>query len=209
MDHTDIFKDVYSPKPLVILISGVSGGGKDSIICQLIARGLPVHFVVTTTSRQRRENEKESVDYHFVSINDFESMIQNGEFIEYARVYDDYKGVQRRHVKDSMDSGKDVLLRLDVQGVKRMKQIFPEAVSVFVIPASEEEWVQRLESRHSETAEKIQERLATGRDEIKQIDQFDYVVVNANGQLELAVDQLAAILNAEHHRVKHRICELK
>jgi guanylate kinase len=208
MNHSDIFQGIFSPKPLVVLITGVSGSGKDTIVRKLEEKGLPIHFVVTTTSRKPRDQEQNGVDYHFVTNVEFMRMIRDGEFIEFAQVYDEYKGVQYIHIKDAMDSGKDIIFRLDVQGVRRMKEVFPEAVTIFIIPNDEGEWKERLQQRCTESTEKIQQRLETGRDEILEINQYDYVLVNTTGKLEVAVNDLQAILKAEHHRVKHRNSQL-
>ncbi len=109
-------------------------------------RKLPIHFVVTMTSRPRRENEQEGVDYFFVSCQQFEQMIAQGQMAEYARVYDDYKGIPRSQIDQALASGRDVVLRLDVQGAAKMRTLYPDAILIFLVPSSHAEWLQRLEA---------------------------------------------------------------
>ena len=143
-------------------------------------------------------------DYFFFSKEEFEVRIAKGEFIEYAHVYDDYKGVPRWQVDDALRSGKDVVLRVDVQGAATFRRMYPDAVLVFLIPSSTEEWYNRLISRGTETPETLKTRVNTAKDEVGQIDTFDYVVVNAENQLEKAVDDILDIIKVEHHKVHHR-----
>src|SRR5574342_480011 len=107
--------DIHHPQPLLIVISGPSGAGKDTVMQRMQERGLPFHFVVTATTRPRRENEIEGKDYWFVSKEEFARMIETSELIEYAMVYGDYKGIPRAQVREALASGKDVVMRLDVQ----------------------------------------------------------------------------------------------
>lgn len=194
--------------PLLVVISGPSGVGKDTVIQELKKRNLPLHVVVTATDRKPRPNEVDGVDYHFVSTARFEEMIRNHELIEYARVYDDYKGIPKREVSDAMHSGKDVIFRVDVQGAARLRQLFPEAVMIFLLPASFEELEARLTARHTETPATLQKRIQTAQEEMKRLPEFEYAVVNADGQLEKTIDQILAILTAEHLKVHPRTYSL-
>lgn len=196
--------DLYHPKPLLIIISGPSGVGKDSVVKALMARNPLLHFVVTTTSRPVRENEIEGRDYFFVSKLEFERMIQNDELIEYALVYDQYKGASRKQILQAWESGKDVIMRVDVQGAAKYRSLFPEALLVFLLPANEDELIYRLKDRGTETPESIQLRMATSRAELDYLPLFDYMVINPAGKLYDAVSHLEAIITAEHHRVKQR-----
>ncbi len=186
------------------MVSGPSGVGKDSVIQALKRRNLPLHIVVTSTDRKPRPNEVDGVDYNFVSTERFEEMIRQGELIEHAVVYGDYKGIPKQQIRDAFATGKDVILRVDVQGAARLRQLFPEAVLIFLVPDDEAELVQRLTTRHSETPDSLQRRIETARQEMKKLPEFDYVVVNRDEQLETAVDKIVAIIEAEHHRVKQR-----
>jgi guanylate kinase len=190
--------------PLLIVISGPSGAGKDSVIECMKERGLPFHFVVTTTSRAQRPDEVEGEDYFFVTKDEFEGMIERDELFEYAIVYKDYKGIPKQRVREAMASGKDVIMRLDVQGAETVRARSPEAVLIFLSTYNEEELMQRLQSRQTETPESLKIRLETSRQEFEKIDLFDYYVVNAEGKLDEAVDTILAIIEAEHHRTLPR-----
>ncbi len=196
--------NLHRPEPLLIVISGPSGVGKDSVVQGMKGRGLPVHFVVTATTRPRRENEVHGVDYFFVSKEEFARMIEQEELIEYAIVYNDYKGIPKQQVREALASGQDVVMRVDVQGAESIRKLAPEAVLVFLTTQSEEELVHRLKARQTETADELALRIATARQELKRAGEFDYVIVNADGHLEETVDTVVAILRAEHHRVNPR-----
>lgn len=191
-------------EPLLIVISGPSGVGKDTILQHLKKRDAPFHFVVTAASRSARPGEVNGVDYHFVSAAEFTRMIENDELLEYALVYGEYKGVPKDQVRQAFSSDKDVIMRLDVQGAARIRQLAPEAVLVFIVAGSEEELVQRLRARRTENPEAINTRIATARKELQRIGEFDYCVVNPQGNVDAAVDGILAIINAEHTRVHQR-----
>jgi len=204
MPEDSIFDDVLKPQPLLILISGPSGVGKDSTVKALLRRQLPLHFVVTTTNRPPRSDEREGVDYFFVSTQQFEKFISGDEMLEYAVVYGHYKGIRKTQIREAMRSGKDVIVRLDVQGVKRVKSLCQDAVTIFIIPANSEEWLLRLKNRNTETPEDFQVRMETARYEMQQLPEYDYVVVNARDRLEETVNVIEAIIKTEHHRVHPR-----
>jgi guanylate kinase len=168
------------------------------------ARGLPFHFVVTATTRPRRENEVQGQDYFFVSKEEFARMIENDELFEYAIVYNDYKGNSKQQVREALASGQDVIMRLDVQGAATVRKLAPEAVLVFLTTRNEEELVKRLKARRTETADELALRIATARKELKRVSEFDYVIVNSDGCLDETVDTVVAILRAEHQRVNPR-----
>jgi guanylate kinase len=196
--------DLYNPQPLLVVISGPSGVGKDSVVHGLKECGLPVHFVVTATTRPRRAEEVHGRDYFFVSKEEFASMIERDELIEYAIVYNDYKGIPKQQVREALDSGKDVVMRLDVQGAATVRKLAPEAVLIFLTTQDEAELVERLKARKTDTAEDLSLRIATARQELKRAAEFDYVVINADGRLDETVKTVVAIIDAEHHRVNPR-----
>ena len=167
-------------------------------------RGMPFHFVVTATTRPRRENETHGVDYFFVSKEEFARMIEENELIEYAIVYGDYKGIPKQQVREALASGKDVVMRLDVQGAETVHKLAPDAVLVFLTTESEEELVNRLRARKTETADELALRIATARKELQRVEAFDYVIINHDFQLDATVNVLHSIIEAEHHRVKQR-----
>ncbi len=191
-------------EPLLIVISGPSGVGKDTVIQRMKERQLPFHFVVTATTRPPRPTEQHGVDYFFVSHDEFAEMIEKDELLEYAIVYNDYKGIPKSQVREALASGKDVVMRIDVQGAATIRSLCPQAVLVFVTTRSEEELVLRLQARKTETPEGLKLRIATARKELQHMKEFDYVVVNPEDQLDEAVDTLLAIIHAEHHKVEQR-----
>jgi guanylate kinase len=196
--------NLHNPQPLMIVISGPSGVGKDSVLHGLKGRNLPMHFVVTATTRPRRAEETHGVDYFFVSKEEFAHMIEHEELIEYAIVYNDYKGIPKQQVRDALASGQDVIMRLDVQGATTVRKLAPGAVLIFLTTESEDSLVRRLKARQTETAENLSLRIATARQELKRAAEFDYVIVNADGHLDETVDTVVAIIQAEHHRVNPR-----
>jgi len=196
--------NILNPKPLLIVISGPSGVGKDTVVKLMQKRKMPFHFVVTANTRPKRDNEVNGVDYLFVSKDEFARMIDQNELIEYAVVYGDYKGIPKQQVREALSSGKDVIMRLDVQGAETVRKLAPEALLIFLTTASEEELVKRLRARKTETLEELAIRIATARKELKRVEAFDYVVINHENKLDETVDTVGAIIDAEHHRVNHR-----
>ena len=196
--------DIHHPQPLLIVISGPSGAGKDTVMQRMQERGLPFHFVVTATTRPKRANEVHGKDYFFVSKEEFAHMIDEDELIEHAIVYGDYKGIPKQQVREALSSGKDVVMRIDVQGAETVRKMAPEALMIFITTNSEEELVQRLETRKTETADSLAIRIATARKELKRVEAFDYVIINHDFHLDATVDTIRAIIQAEHHRVTPR-----
>lgn len=192
----------------MIVISGPSGAGKDTVIEHMKQRELPFYFVVTATTRPPRPNEVHGVDYFFFSKDEFAGMIERGELMEYALVYKDYKGVPKEQVRRALASDQDVVMRLDVQGAATVRKLAPEAVLIFLTTSSEEELITRLEARMTESPEGLKLRIATARSEMGRLAEFDYVVVNAQNQLDETVDTILAIIKAEHHRVLPRMVNL-
>ena len=191
-------------EPLVIVISGPSGVGKDTVIQRMKERNLPFHFVVTAATRLPRPNEVNGRDYFFYSHDEFAEMIEKGELLEHAIVYNDYKGIPKDQVRDALASGKDVIMRLDVQGAATIRRLCPDALMIFLTVQDEEDMVNRLLERKTETPEGLKLRIATARQEMTHADSFDYVVVNRVHHLDETVDIIVSIIVAEHHRVKQR-----
>jgi guanylate kinase len=196
--------NIHHPQPLLIVISGPSGAGKDTVMQRMKERGLPFHFVVTATTREKRANEVHGRDYWFVSTEEFARMINDDELIEHAIVYGDYKGIPKQQVREALASGMDVIMRIDVQGAETVRRMAPEALMIFITTNNEEELVQRLETRKTETVASLAIRIATARKELKRVDAFEYVIVNHDFRLDETVDVIRAIITAEHHRVKPR-----
>jgi guanylate kinase len=192
------------PNPLLIVISGPSGAGKDTVMQRMKERGLPFHFVVTATTRPKRESETNGKDYFFISKEEFARMIEQDELIEYAIVYGDYKGIPKAQVRQALASGKDVVMRLDVQGAETVRKLANEALLIFITAESEDELEHRLRDRRTESSDSLAIRIATARKEFQRIEQFDYVIVNRDFELDETVDKVCAIIDAEHLKVKHR-----
>ena len=200
--------NVHYPQPLLIVISGPSGAGKDTVMQRMKERGLPFHFVVTATTRPQRANEVHGRDYFFVSKDEFARLIDQDELIEHAIVYGDYKGIPKQQVREALASGKDVVMRIDVQGAETVRKLAPEALMIFITTENEHDLVRRLETRKTETADSLALRIATARKELNRVEAFDYVIVNREFHLDETVDTIRAIIDAEHHRVKQRKVEL-
>jgi guanylate kinase len=194
----------FEPQPLLIVISGPSGVGKDSLVQRLQERNCQFYFVVTATDRPPRPDEVEGEDYFFVSKEEFERMIEEDELIEHAVVYGQYKGVPKQQVREAMASGKDAIMRLDVQGAATIREIAPEAVLIFLTASSEGELEERLLARGDDSSDQVERRMATARQEMKRLPEFDYVVINRKGELDRAADDVLAIIRAEHCRVDQR-----
>jgi len=195
---------ILEQSPLMIVISGPSGVGKDSVLRALKKSGLPIYHVVTANTRVPRPDEKEGVDYFFVSREAFEKMIRDDELIEYSHVYDDYKGVPKAQIRKAIESGNDVILRLDVQGAEKINKLYPDAILIFLTPADEEEWLQRLGGRRLSQEKDFATRIATIKDELIKARNFDYIVVNAQNQLQKTISIIEAIIVAEHQKAKPR-----
>ena len=199
--------DVFNPiqqQPLLIVISGPSGVGKDSVLQDLKAHDDRLYFVVNATTRPPRPGEIDGVDYFFVSSGRFAEMIEQGELLEYALVYNDYKGILKEQIRLGLESGRDVLLRVDVQGAHTVRKLCPEAVLIFLTVENQNELVLRLKHRSTETEDDLNLRLAMIRQELKHISEFDYVIPNREGGLKGTTETILSIIRAEHHRVNHR-----
>jgi len=190
--------------PLLIVISGPSGVGKDSVVARLKEMRGAFHFVVTANTRAQRPGEIEGQDYHFVSMHEFVEMIEQGELLEYAVVYGDYKGIPKQQVRAALASGKDVIMRLDVQGAMTIRRLAPEAVLIYLLTTSEAELAERLRARQTESPDSLKLRLANAREELKRIEEFDYCVVNRTDALADTLDTVLCIIRAEHCRVHPR-----
>src|SRR5919109_2265962 len=201
---TDTEFNIHYPQPLLIVISGPSGVGKDTVMQRMKERGLPFHFVVTATTRPRRANEEHGRDYLFISNEEFARMIDEDELIEHAIVYGDYKGIPKQQVREALSSGMDVVMRIDVQGAETVRRMARQALMIFITTESEEDLVRRLQTRKTETADSLALRIATARKELKRVQAFDYVIVNREFHLDETVDSIRAIIEAEHHRVSPR-----
>ena len=191
-------------KSLLIVLSGLSGAGKDAVLTGLRESSYPLEFIITVTTRTKRTNETDGVHYRFVSGNEFRELIDHNKLLEYANVYGNYYGVPKEPVSQALDMGKDVIIKCDVQGAATIKRILPQAVFIFLAPSSMEELVLRLKQRRTESPSDLDLRIKTAEAELEQLPLFDYMVINRQGEIERAVADIEAIIAAEKCRVKPR-----
>ena len=196
------------PPDLLLVVSGSSGAGKDAVIDRMKELRFPVVHVVTATTRQQRPNEVNGVHYHFLTVERFSGMVARGEMLEWANVYENLYGVPRFAVLDALKSGKDVVVKVDVQGAATIRRTVPGAVLLFIRPPSMEELESRLRSRSSETDAEIAVRLGKAIHEYEQLPIFDYVLTNYADRLDEVVEGVRAIITAEKLRVHPRSFEL-
>ena len=192
--------------PLLLVLSGPSGVGKDALLTRLKETGCPLEYITTLTTRVQRAKERDNVDYHFVSPAKFQKMLENYELLEWASVYGNWYGVPKQPVKEALERGRDAIVKVDTKGAATIKKLLPEAVFIFLMPPSVEELILRLTQRQTESSFDLALRVKTAEEEIEQLPQFDYVIVNRRGEVDLAVSQIKAIITAEKSRVsRHKL----
>ena len=193
-----------SPPPLLVVLSGPSGVGKDAALSRLKSLERPWHFVVTATTRPLRTGERDGVEYIFLDTETFFEMKDRGEFLECAEVYGRWYGVPRSQVRQGLEAGKDVILKVDVQGAETVRKLAPEAVFIFMVPGTVEELRARLAQRMTESSPEIELRLRVAEEEMERVGEFDYRVVNRDGCLDRAIADIDAIIGSEKCRVVPR-----
>src|SRR5579859_5416802 len=191
---------------LLFVLSAPSGAGKDSVIHALKKQGMDFYVVISVTTRALRpsEGESEGNPYYFIREADFQRMVANNELLEHAHVHGHWYGQPIQQIRDKLQAGHDVLLKIDVQGAAIVRQKIPGAIFIFLAPGSIEELIERLSSRGTETEEEKALRLLNAEKELAQQEHYEYVIVNRQGRLMEAVEQLRAIMVAEHCRTKPR-----
>lgn len=190
--------------PLLVVLSGPSGVGKDAVLTRMKELKRPLYYVVTATTRPCRAGERDGVDYYFLPQKKFQQMIDTGQLLEWAKIYGNYYGVPRDGIARGLSKGMDVIVKVDVQGAATIKKILPQAVFVFLLPPSMEELERRLKQRHSDRPIDLALRLEEAGKEIENLSFFDYVITNYHGKLDDVVSQIDAIVTAERCRVKSR-----
>lgn len=191
-----------SQKPLVFIISAPSGSGKSTLTNDLLKLVPNLEFSISFTTRAPRGSEQNGKHYHFVTIEEFERMIQAGEFLEYAKVHGNYYGTAREFLREAGRKGHDLLLDIDVQGAAQIKQNLTDAISIFVLPPDRQTLEWRLRNRSENPEEEIQRRLGDARREIEEYDKYDYVLIN--DQLEKSIERLRAIVLSERLQREQR-----
>jgi guanylate kinase len=176
----------------VIAVSAPSGGGKTTIVKKMLKLYPEIIFSVSATTRQKRENETDGVEYFFISEDGFKRRVDKKEFVEWEKFYDYYYGTFKSFINDNIDSGKTVLLEIDVKGALSIKKIYPTSHSIFIMPPSYDELIQRLRNRQTETEKDFQKRIERAKMELSNMDQFDYIIVNDN--LENAVKETSVLI---------------
>ncbi|SEL64257.1 guanylate kinase [Pseudoxanthomonas sp. GM95] len=187
------------------IVAAPSGAGKSSIVNATLARDPRISLSISFTSRAARPGERHAQHYHFVSADEFQSMIDAGDFFEYARVHGDWKGSARQSVEPQLAAGQDVLLEIDWQGARQVREKVPDAVSVFILPPSRDALEQRMRKRGQDSEAVIAQRLSAAREEMSHYDEFDYVIVNE--VFDQAVDEMCAIFTASRLRREQQKAE--
>lgn len=196
-------------KGLVFIVSGPSGSGKDTVLCELFKKRPEIKFSISSTTRGMRENEKEGEKYNFISREKFEEMIKNGQLLEYNQFIGNYYGTPKMPVINATQNGEDIIIEVDVNGAKQIREKLPDAVSIFIMPPSFEELEKRLSDRGTEAKEIINKRLDSALEEIKRAAEYGYIVVNDD--LSVAVDDIISIIESNHLKLesqKHIINEV-
>ncbi len=201
-------RDARSSFPLLVVLSGPSGVGKDAVLARMKKLGRPFHYVITATTRPKRTGEKNGIDYHFLSGKEFQQMINKHQFLEWANVYDNYYGVPKNEITVALGKGVDAIVKVDVQGAATIKEILPQAVFIFLIPPSLEELEKRLRRRHSESTTGLALRLKKAKEEMESLPLFDYVITSRQHKVDEVVLQIDAIITGEKRRVNPRIVEV-
>ncbi len=193
--------------PLLVVLSGPSGVGKDAALDELKKLDRPWHFALTATTRPPRSGELDGVHYIFLETETFLKMKERDEFLECAEVYGNWYGVPRAQIRQALRECRDVILKIDVQGAATVRRLAPESVSIFMMPGSYDELTSRLTGRMSENSPEMDLRLNAAQGELAQVQQFDYRVVNRDNKLDQVIAEIDAIIAAEKCRVVPRVVQ--
>ena len=199
-----------APGAMVVIISGPSGVGKDTIIAAMQAEpdGRDYRYVITCTTRPPRTGEADGISYHFVDRRRFLALRDAGELLEYAEVHGNWYGTPRQQVRDALASGRHAILKIDVQGAQAVKEAIPDALLIFVVPPSLEALFQRLKARATETADQLEVRQRNAAIELARQEDYDYVVVNETGQVDRTAARIHDIIALERERNAGRRIEV-
>lgn len=182
-------------KGSLYIVSAPSGAGKTSLVSKLIEEDGSIVVSVSSTTRDKRPGEEDGVNYHFLSVEEFNEKINESDFLEHAKVFDNYYGTSKSSVENQLDAGKDVILEIDWQGAQQVRELMPDATSIFILPPSREELQRRLTGRGTDSDEIIARRMRDAVSEMSHYDEFDYIVINNN--FDIALKQLHSIFCAQ------------
>ena len=187
-------------KGTLYIVAAPSGAGKSSLVNAVLAKEPGIALSISFTSRAPRPGERHAQHYHFVSRDEFERMVAAGDFFEHALVHGDYKGTARQSVAPQLEAGKDVLLEIDWQGARQVREKMPDAISVFILPPSRDALETRMRNRGQDSEAVIAQRLAAAREEMSHYAEFDFVIVNEH--FDAAAAELRSIFVA--HRLRRQ-----
>jgi len=188
------------PRGILFVLSGPSGVGKGTVLDSLMEDYKDINYSVSATTREPREGEVDGVDYFFVSMEKFNKMKKNDQFLEYACVHGNYYGTPRDYVDECLDKGEDIILEIDIQGAKQIKEKFEDAVYIFLLPPNYEELKNRLEKRDSETEESLKTRLKNASEEISEMENYDYRIIN--DKIKDTVEKVKEVIKKEREKQK-------
>ncbi len=184
----------------IYVIAAPSGAGKSTLVNALCNLDNKIQLSISHTTRPRRNNETDGVNYFFTSVDEFKKMIDNNEFIEFAQVYDNYYGTNINTIKRFLATGKDIILEIDWQGARQIHKLFPDAVLIFIVPPSLEILAERLNKRNTDSTEVIKKRLDMALDDISHAGEFDHIIINDN--FETALQDLWSVMLANRNKTE-------
>lgn len=190
---------MINKKGLLLVVSGPSGTGKGTICKDIVAKHEDINLSISATTRNPRVGEVEGKSYFFKTKEEFEAMVDRGEFLEHAMIYDNYYGTPKKAIFDELDMGRDVILEIEMQGAMQIKEVYPQAVFIFVLPPSLQELRNRIVGRGTETEEQIEKRFNSAYDEIKLLGDYDYFIFN--NIVEKSSEEILNILEVEKNKV--------
>ncbi len=201
-------KTTRNSHSILIVISGPSGVGKDATLTTMKKAGLPYHYVSTATTRPKRPTEQDGVDYWFISEDEFQRMIRKNQLLEWATVYGNHYGVPKNQITKAFKQGKDVIIKVDVQGAETIKRIVPDAVLIFLMPPSFEELTNRLRQRYGMSSEELDIRLGKAKEEMERVPIFNYAITSYTDNLDRTVAEINTAIAAEKKRAKPRVVNI-
>ena len=200
-----MWNNLQSQKGLFIVISGPSGTGKTTVIKELCEGDSTLEFSISATTRPRRSDEINGVDYHFLDQTEFENLIQCGGFLEWVKYGGHYYGTLKSTMESTIETGKDLILEIDVHGAKKIKDLGIRYTSIFLLPPSLESLEKRLRNRRTESDSELQQRLLTAKSEFDYVKDYNYCIVNPDHNVKEAVTQIRNVISAERFRIDDQL----